>query len=190
MIEEEDFEDLLASLRRPSDRANAALALGAAGDLRAIPPLREALRRRGGHWFEDLAVAAALARLGDEAGFQELTERANARGAADRFAALEALGEVRAPDAFALLSGAAEETDPLVQGAAIRALGKLGDQRAIPMLRVRLSQAATDECVLDCAEALLRLGESPDELSAARPKGEEALAQLRELLATDWARDP
>jgi HEAT repeat protein len=52
-------------------------------------------------------------------------------------AALQALGKLKAPEAFAILNAAiaGESPDDFVRNAALRSLGPLGDEKAVPVLR-------------------------------------------------------
>jgi len=74
----------------------------------------------------DPAVAAKL----DTIAHQDKSYRARA-------AALEALGHLKSPNAFATLSAAvaADSPDDFLRDAALRALGPLGDNQAVPLLR-------------------------------------------------------
>ncbi|MGA2812832.1 MAG: M1 family aminopeptidase [Candidatus Acidiferrum sp.] len=76
--------------------------------------------------FKDPAVAARLEMLARE------DKSYRARGAA-----LEALGHLKSPNAFATLSAAvaADSPDDFLRNAALRAFGSLGDNNAVPALR-------------------------------------------------------
>jgi HEAT repeat protein len=54
-----------------------------------------------------------------------------------RSAALQALGKLKAPDAFAILTAAvaADSPDDFLRNAALRSFGPLGDDKAVPLLR-------------------------------------------------------
>jgi aminopeptidase N len=54
-----------------------------------------------------------------------------------RAAALQALGKLKAPNAFAILDAAIAEDSPddFLRNAALRSLGPLGDEKAVPVLR-------------------------------------------------------
>jgi aminopeptidase N len=118
-------------------RANAADALGQVGGSAASKQLLEALNTAKEPWvrnrivsslanFKDLpAVVAKLSSIaGDDSSYRA------------RAAALQALGRLKAPDALASLDAAvtADSPDGFLRNAALRSMGPLGDDKAVPVL--------------------------------------------------------
>jgi len=119
-------------------RAAAAESLGDIGGPVAAKKLIEALNSAKEPWLRARMVAAlgdfkddkdVLARLQNVAE-QDTSYRARA-------AALQALGKLKAPNAFAILNSAiaADSPDNFLRNAALRSLGALGDEKAAPVLR-------------------------------------------------------
>src|SRR5271154_1845946 len=82
-----------------------------------------------------------------------------------RAAALEALGHLKTPAAFATLTAAiaGESPDNFLRNAALRSLGPLGDDKAVPILR---ELAALGKAVPSRAAAISSLGQLDKENSA------------------------
>ena len=124
--------------KAPGIRAVSADALGRIGGPLASKQLLSALDAneepvvRGhivsalGYFKDDASVPAKLGAVARE----DRSYRARA-------AALESLGRLKSPNAFGTLSSAvaADSPDGYVRNAALRALGYLGDDKAIPLLR-------------------------------------------------------
>ncbi len=89
------------------------------------PWLRERIVTALGNFREDPAVTAKLNSIAKE----DSSYRARA-------AALLAIGHLKTPDAFATLDAAiaADSPDNFLRNAALRALGPLGDDKAVPLL--------------------------------------------------------
>jgi aminopeptidase N len=118
-------------------RAVAADALGRIGGEAAGKQLLEALDKKDEPWvrnrivnalgnFKDNpAVAAKLDSIAREDSFYR-----------SRASALQALGRIKAPVAFATLSTAisSDSPDDILRDAALRAFGSLGDEKAVPLL--------------------------------------------------------
>jgi HEAT repeat protein len=136
-------EALTSALKLRHRRFDAVKALANLPTPRVRASLRALVRRWFLPWQDRLVIAAALSVMGDEAGgapFQEqLTSR---RSATHRAMALHLLGDLRHPLAFATLSAIAEAPSDPARGAAVRALGHLGDPRAAEKLRAL--QAASE----------------------------------------------
>ncbi|GEM_PF-331069 len=187
-------ETLIAALRhgtcpdrfpRVCVRAAAAEALGAIGDPRALPDLVAALREDP-DWTVQAEAATALGKLGRpeaipaliEALYSEFFWGAVPGAAAD---ALVALGPASLP---ALLE-VAQDDHTVARSWAVRALGRLGDRRAVPVLLERLAdpeprirrmaaEALGTIKAPEAVPALVRALEDPDVAEAAA----EALVQL------------
>jgi HEAT repeat protein len=98
-------------------------------------PVKKALafmaERRLIPWVDRLVASAACAVLGDKQGARYFEKTLVSRWFQSRRAmALHLLGELRHPEAFAILMGLADSHEP-ARAVAIRALGHLGDKRAI-----------------------------------------------------------
>ncbi len=124
----------------------------------AIDPLMDMLQDPS--YDVRVAVIRALARTGSPlagARLRELLQNGQSQSVADH--AAWALGELRYQPAFTdLLSALAPSQPHRVRAMAARALGKLGDLRAVPQLVITLQTAGEDEHVLASAcRGLIRL---------------------------------
>jgi len=119
-------------------RATAADSLGALGGAAATKKVVAALDSAKEPWLRARIVTAlgnfkddreVLARIQEIAG-QDSSYRA-------RSSALQALGKMKSPDAFKVLNAAItpDSPDDILRNAALRALGPLGDDQAVPVLR-------------------------------------------------------
>ncbi len=109
----------------------AATAMASAGDARAVRPLRDAVTR------DDPASRAAASLVvvrvdRDHAPIATLADLLHQRDESARRTAIDALGDTQSPEAFEPL--AEQLDDDNVRYRAVRALGRLGDPRAIPLL--------------------------------------------------------
>jgi aminopeptidase N len=118
-------------------RANAADALGQLGGSTASKQLLDALNTAKEPWVRNRIVSslanfkdapAIVAKLNSIAG-DDSSYRARA-------AALQALGRLKAPNALATLeaAAAADSPDGFLRNAALRSMGPLGDDKAVPLL--------------------------------------------------------
>jgi HEAT repeat protein len=112
-------------------------------------PVRKALaamaERRLIPWVDRLVASAACAVLGDKHGARYFEKTLVSRWFPSRRAmALHLLGELRHPEAFAILMGLADSDQP-ARAVAIRALGHLGDKRAIRKLRAISARHPNDK---------------------------------------------
>ncbi len=117
-------------------RAEAARALGQIGGPGAAKQVLAALANE-----EPWLRAVAVGQLGNFKGDAAIAEKLEAIARSDksyraRAAAAQAIGKSKPPNAFSLLQEAArsESPDDIVRNAALRALGPLGDERAVPLL--------------------------------------------------------
>lgn len=104
------------------------------------PAVRKTLgfmaQRRLIPWVDRLVASAACAVLGDKTGAAYFEKTLTSRWFRSRRAmALHLLGELRHPEAFVILMGLAESMGEPARPVAIRALGHLGDKRAIVKLK-------------------------------------------------------
>ena len=105
--------------------ASASKLLVAALDSQKEPAVRNRVVTALGNFKDDAAVAAKL----NSVVGQDESYRARA-------AALQALGKLKAPDALATLNAAVavDSPDGFLRNAALRSLGPLGDDKAVPLL--------------------------------------------------------
>jgi aminopeptidase N len=119
-------------------RAVAAESLGELGGPAAAKKIIEALNSAKEPWLRARMVAA-LGNFKDDkdvfAKLQTVAEQDTSYRA--RAAALQALGKLKAPNAFAILSASitADSPDDFLRNAALRSLGPLNDEKAVPVLR-------------------------------------------------------
>jgi aminopeptidase N len=118
-------------------RATAADALGQIGSPAASKQLLDALDSANEPWVRYRVVAALGNFKGDSAIPAKLTEIAKADSSyRARAAAFQALGRLKTPDALAILGAAVsgDSPDGYLRNAALRSLGPLGDDKAVPLL--------------------------------------------------------
>ncbi|HEX4535873.1 MAG TPA: M1 family aminopeptidase [Candidatus Acidoferrum sp.] len=138
-------DDVIAGLAEAANndkawgvRAVAAESLGEIGGSDAAKKLIGALDSAKEPWLRSRMVAA-LGNFKDDkdvvAKLQSTAQQDTSYRAAA--AALQALGKLKAPEAFAILNAAiaGESPDDFVRNAALRSLGPLGDEKAVPVLR-------------------------------------------------------
>ncbi len=118
-------------------RATAADTLGQLGGASASKLLLAALDSHDGPWVRNRIVSA----LGNFTNDADVLARLNSVAKQDdsyraRAAALQALGRLKGPNAFATLDAAvaADSPDGFLRNAALRSLGSLGDDKAVPLL--------------------------------------------------------
>jgi HEAT repeat protein len=135
-----------------STRALAAIALGRLGDGRAVPALIDVLEREAGHRAKRDAIGA-LYRLRDARAVPALL--AATADSQLRYRAITAIGLTESRDAFEPLAAMlAEPHRTMIRDGLARALGWIGDERAIPALA---EMAARDAELIYVTEALVRL---------------------------------
>ncbi len=105
--------------------ASSSKLLLAALDSHDTPAVRNRVATALGNFKDDASVSAKL----NSVARQDDSYRTRA-------AALQALGRLKAPDAFATLAAAiaADSPDGFLRNAALRSLGPLGDDKAVPLL--------------------------------------------------------
>jgi aminopeptidase N len=118
-------------------RANASDALGQLGGATASKQLLDALSTAKEPWVRNRLVSA-LANFKDD---PAIVAKLNSIAGDDssyraRAAALQALGRLKAPSALATLDAAvaADSPDGFLRNAALRSMGPLGDDKAVPLL--------------------------------------------------------
>ena len=129
--------DALRSDRAWGIRANAADALGQLGGSAASRQLLDALNSTKEPWVRT-RIVSALANFKDD---PAVVAKLNVIAGDDssyraRGAALQALGRLKAPGALATLDAAvaADSPDGFLRNAALRSMGPLGDDKAVPLL--------------------------------------------------------
>lgn len=152
------FDVLVEALDDADLRFRAASSLALLGNKNAIAPLKKAFSSWFAPQFDRTQIAGALAALGDEEGTAHLFKRATGRWSMDRGAALELLGEVKAPGAKELLLSVLNKKEDDARGTAARALGRLGDPSTETAMIGALDEKSSDDFRLDVAEGLLMLG--------------------------------
>jgi aminopeptidase N len=118
-------------------RANAADALGQIGGPAASKQLLDALNSAKEPWVRNRVVSALANFKDDSVIVAKLTAIAgDDTSYRARAAALQALGRLKAPGALATLDAAvaADSPDGFLRNAALRSMGPLGDDKAVPLL--------------------------------------------------------
>ena len=118
-------------------RATAADTLGKLGGAGAAKALLDAVNSSDTPWVRN-RIVTVLGNFKDDAAIaaklESLAKQDNSYRA--RAAALQALGALKAPKAFATLDAAVagDSPDDFLRNAALRSLGSLGDDKAVPLL--------------------------------------------------------
>lgn len=153
-------EPLCAKLRDPGAGISVEVirALGKIGDGRAAPALAEALRR--GEQEERAAAAHALGALATAEALAALRETLADPGTPDEVAigCIRALSSARDLDAVPVIASRLGCCRRGLHIEAIRALGRLGDHRAVPPLMQELAAEQDQVVVTHLAVALALLG--------------------------------
>lgn len=132
-------EPLIGALARKESEArrNAAWALGAIGDKRAVMPLTETLRRDSDEKTREHA-AWALGALGDRRANEAISAALNDSSANVREQAAWAAGAIGEDGAVPSLIASLSDESPRVREQSAWALGAIGDPRAADALRASL----------------------------------------------------
>ena len=137
-------------------RRCAATALGRLRDIRAVEPLLEHLRSDPSRWTRE-AAAVALGNIGDQRAVEPLVAcLEQERDPEVCECIIETLGWIGDPLAIPALIHCLEHENWIVRWAAARALGTVGDARAIAPLRARLNDPAIAPEVASALKALGR----------------------------------
>ena len=183
------LETLVEALDEDLLRFRALGALAELGDARALPAVQRLFHRWLLPAFDRTQAAGVLAKLGDPQGAAWLLKRSERRRwnwSQDRALAVELCGEVKAPGALERLHTILTDPKDDCRGAAARALGRLGDPKALPWLLALLDgPGVREDYRLDAAEGLWLLGipEGRDRVRAVLPSfSPEARTELSELI--------
>ena len=128
------LDPLLAALAHPNPhvRAGAAIALGKAGESRAVEPLAETLEDPV--YLVYTCAARALGRLGSLAAGTLIAVIQDPPTLDSTSRAYDALRAIRDPQAIGLLTAATGYDEPHIRWGAIEALGNMHAQQAVPAL--------------------------------------------------------
>jgi HEAT repeat protein len=136
-------EPLIEILYRPEldtdERLNAAWALGAIGDSRAIGPLEGIAKDPD--WQVARAALWALGGIQDEGALRALLAALCSDDKWRRYSAAAALGRLRDRRATDTLVNALKDRDPDMRRAALQALGEMGDPKALGAVQAQLHDA-------------------------------------------------
>ncbi len=170
------LDALVQGLEGPGLRFETLSALRMLADERALVPVRRFFKRIFLSGWERVAAAGVLARLGDHEGRAFLIDKI-ARGKGDELGlAIEIAGDLKLTESSADLQRVATGPSCLFRGAALRALGMLGDEATLDLLARALRDEGEDPAVrMDAAEGLMHQG-SP----RARALLEEASSAVRD----------
>ncbi|HXR32637.1 MAG TPA: M1 family aminopeptidase [Verrucomicrobiae bacterium] len=149
-------------------RITAAKALGKLGSPAASRQLLDSLSSVAQPWIRN-HVVEALGDFKDDTGI-ETKLRAMARednSFRSRAAALQALGRMKAPNAYDALTAAVNSDSPdgFLRDAALRAFGPLGDDKAVPLLRDWASPGKNMESREAAISSLARLQKDNKEIT-------------------------
>jgi HEAT repeat protein len=106
-----------------------------------------------------MAVADGLGEDGDRKAVAILAHLYYHGEMLDRRFIVNALASATDPSAIGVLSDAARQKDPTLRAGALKALGRIGNHDAVPLLRLALAKGQVFDRVT-AAEALLQLGDS------------------------------
>lgn len=164
----EAIADLRPLLEDDATRNAALRALAAAGDTDSIEPLIAILSSDVLPTGELIATIENVAEVADPRLIMPIIELLNDAEDGVRQAAAIALGQMGHTAAFhPLVEVANDEEDEMLAQAAIVSLGRLKDERAIPVLFEFVTDGADDETRILGLEALLEVGAPITELLAA-----------------------
>ena len=138
-----------------------ARALGEIGDRKAIPALLKALKGNSVHDPVPIAVAVALARMGQAEGVNHIQAMLKSPNVDDRVRVADELGATRVPGAFDWLLPMLQDEAALVRSQAVMSLGILHDLRAVPALKKRLTDPDPN-VQSTAADALRKFGVDPE----------------------------
>ncbi len=150
-------------------RANAADALGQLGGAAASKQLLDALNTVKEPWVRSHVVAALGNFKDDPAIVAKLNSIANDDNSyRARASALQALGRLKAPGGLATLDAAvaAESPDGFLRNAALRSMGGLGDDNAVPLLREWAAPGKPIDSRTAAIASLARLQKDNKEITA------------------------
>jgi len=149
-------------------RAGAANTLGPTKNPAAAKVLLEALNEAKEPWIR-YRIVAALGNFKDNA---DVLAKVNAIAKQDdsyraRAAALQAIGKLKAPNALEILMDAAkgDSPDDFLRHAALRAMGELGDDKAVPTLREWVAVGKPIETRQAAISSLARLDKNNKEIT-------------------------
>ena len=160
MAELQDFRAtplLLGAARSKALRLDAVRALGTMGDPKAIPPLRQILRKFFMPWADKLQAAAALCALQDSEGQDYLQTKLRSRKFAERAASIHFMAESRHPGATDDLINILNDLNDPMRDVAARSLGLIPSDRALKALQGAMGQAS-GHLAEDIDEAIKRHG--------------------------------
>jgi aminopeptidase N len=150
-------------------RANAADALGQLGGAAASKQLLDALNSIKEPWVRSHVVSA----LGNFKDDPAIVAKLNSIAGDDnsyraRASALQALGRLKAPGALATLNAAvtADSPDGFLRNAALRSMGGLGDDKAVPLLREWAAPGKPIDSRTAAIASLARLQKDNKEITA------------------------
>lgn len=144
-------DDLLEGLDDTKTFAASAKALGTLAPPRAVEPLRKAAQRFFGHPLLKVEAAAALAKMGDEAGIEQIGETLKSRRRDTRGYALQLVGEFKADAYRDELARVARDPDDWHADTAVLALANWTDLEA----RQIIEEVAAEHPSQDVREAAL-----------------------------------
>ncbi len=150
---------LTAALAKPKLRLDACEALHRLGNQEAVAPLRALLNKWLLAWVDKLAVQATLFTLGEPEAGDYVVARCASRNLRERTYAVALIGSHKIKAGRATLESIAHKPKDILQEAAVRALGELGDHDALPALEALRSESGIDEELreeLDRALSLLK----------------------------------
>jgi HEAT repeat protein len=163
----------LGDSEEPRVKYAAMAALAAYGDR----PARDRLAALATEEGLSVEGEAALARAGDPAGVQRLTQRIRAGGPQDKSYAIEALKDSGQPGIAAVIADALRDPAPPSRIAAANALAELGATSAIPQLKAALVDP--EPAVRTMVETALGLLGDPEHRGAVDRLATSPLADFR-----------
>ena len=130
--------EALRSDKTDGVRSTAAKALGELGNAAASKQLLDSLSSVSEPWVRD-HIVEALGNFKDDAAIETRLEAIAREDSSyrSRAAALHAIGRLKTPNAYDVLTAAVNSDSPdgFLRDAALRAFGPLGDDKAVPLLR-------------------------------------------------------
>jgi len=183
---------LQRGLKEPDlfEQCYAASALAEGGENQALQMLADTFQTNPDLSVK-MAVADGLGEDGDHKAVAILAHLYYHGEMLDRRFIVNALASATDPSAVAVLSDAARQRDPTLRVAALKALGRVGNRDAVPLLKLALAKGQVFDRVT-AAESLLLLGDSSgvEVLRATLNDHSNGNARAMAAVALGYAHDP
>ncbi|MHB8879011.1 MAG: HEAT repeat domain-containing protein, partial [Myxococcaceae bacterium] len=179
---------LLGSEKQAEVKATIARMLGEAKDASSVQPLVDALDLGTTDTASNAMnkeITTALGEIGDPKATPTLLRLLKVKDNYTKIEAINALGDLRAPEAVApLMEIATDETgEPFISKKAIQALGMIGDAKSVPaLLKMMFKERRGTSFYVESSFALYQIGQPAADAALPLLKGEDKAL-------TAWAKE-